>query len=51
MKTNWQNVLLESLLPHENDVINIGTDDSSSKRAELAAKNAALVTIMNHEKH
>ena len=43
--------LSESLQPRENDVIIIGTDDSSPKRAELAAKNAALLTVMNHEKH
>jgi Asp-tRNA(Asn)/Glu-tRNA(Gln) amidotransferase B subunit len=44
-------LLIESLQPHEKDVIIIGTDDSSLKRAELAAKNAALVTVMSHEKH
>ena len=43
--------LIESLQPNERDVIIIGTDNSSLKRAELAAKNAALVTVMNHEKH
>jgi hypothetical protein len=35
----------------EGDAIIIGSDDVSKKRAELAAKSAALLTIMNHEKH
>jgi hypothetical protein len=43
--------LIEDLQPHEKDVIIIGTDDFSKKRAEFAAKNAALITIMSHEKH
>jgi Domain of unknown function (DUF4443) len=43
--------LIEDLHPHEKDVIIIGTDDFSKKRAEFAAKNAALITIMSHEKH
>ena len=43
--------LIEDLHPHERDVIIIGTDDSSNKRAEFAAKNAALITIMSHDKH
>jgi hypothetical protein len=43
--------LVENLHPHEKDVIIIGTDNSSKKRAEFAAKNAALVTVMSHEKH
>jgi Mn-dependent DtxR family transcriptional regulator len=43
--------LIENLHPHEEDVVIIGTDNSSKKRAEFAAKNAALITIMAHEKH
>jgi hypothetical protein len=43
--------LIDNLHPHEEDVVIIGTDNSSKKRAEFAAKNAALITIMNHEKH
>jgi hypothetical protein len=43
--------LIERLQPDERDVIIIGTDNFSLKKAELAAKNAALVTIMSHEKH
>ena len=35
----------------DGDAIIIGSDDVSKKRAELAAKSAALLTIMNHEKH
>ena len=43
--------LIQNLQPHEEDVIIIGTDDSSRKRAEFAAKNAALITVLSHEKH
>lgn len=43
--------LIQDLQPHEEDVIIIGTDDSSRKRAEFAAKNAALITVLSHEKH
>jgi hypothetical protein len=43
--------LIEILHPEDGDVIIIGTDDHSEKKAELAAKGAALITIMNHEKH
>jgi hypothetical protein len=35
----------------DGDAIIIGSDDISKKSAELAAKSAALLTIMNHEKH
>src|SRR5215212_5835504 len=44
-------LLIEKLKPEENDIIIIGSDDLSEKTAELAAKSAALLTIMNHEKH
>jgi hypothetical protein len=43
--------LIETLQPEDGDVIIIGTDDHSEKKAEFAAKSAALMTIMNHEKH
>jgi hypothetical protein len=45
-------LLINKLQPIEDgDAIIIGSDDVSKRRAELAAKNAALLTIMNHEKH
>jgi predicted transcriptional regulator len=45
-------LLINRLQPIEDgDAIIIGSDDGSKKRAELAAKSAALLTIMNHEKH
>lgn len=43
--------LLEKLKPEDGDVIIIGSDMQNERRAELAAKNAALVTIMSHESH
>ena len=44
-------LLIEKLKPEDKDIIIIGSDDKSEKTAELAAKSAALLTIMNHEKH
>ena len=45
-------LLINKLQPIEDgDAIIIGSDDVSKRRAELAAKNAALLTTMNHEKH
>jgi predicted transcriptional regulator len=44
-------MLVERLNPREGDVIIIGSADSNKKTAELGAKNAALMTIFNHEKH
>src|SRR5438093_12720496 len=44
-------ILVEKFGPEEGDVIIIGSADSSEKTAELAAKNAALLTIFRHEKH
>lgn len=44
-------MLIEKLRPQEGDVIIIGSADSNSKTAELAAKNAALLTIFSHERH
>ena len=44
-------LLINRLQPiEEGDVIIIGSDDVSKRAAELAAKSAALLTIMNHEK-
>ncbi len=43
--------LIENLHPQDGDVIIIGSDNHSKKKAEFAAKSAALITIMNHEKH
>jgi hypothetical protein len=44
-------LLVDSLNPEEGDVLIIGSDNISERAAEFAAKSAALVTIMNHEKH
>lgn len=45
------NLLIDKLNPEENDVVIIGSDNKNLRNAEFAAKNAALVTITNHEKH
>lgn len=44
-------LLVDSLKPEEGDVLIIGSDNTSERAAEFAAKSATLVTIMNHEKH
>jgi predicted transcriptional regulator len=44
-------LLLEKLKPENDDAIVIGSDMEDERRAELAAKNAALTTIMAHERH
>jgi len=44
-------LLIEKLKPMQDDVIIIGSSDYDSKTAELAAKNAALYTLMAHETH
>ncbi|MGI0048133.1 MAG: DUF4443 domain-containing protein, partial [Nitrososphaera sp.] len=44
-------MIIEKLKPEEGDVVIIGSADSNEKTAELAAKNAALLTIFSHEKH
>jgi len=44
-------LLVDGLKPEEGDVLIIGSDNKSERAAEFAAKSAALVTIMNHEKH
>ncbi|HEU5461614.1 MAG TPA: DUF4443 domain-containing protein [Nitrososphaeraceae archaeon] len=46
-----QKVLVRNLGPNDNDVIIIGSDNTNKQNAEIAAKNAALFTIMNHLKH
>jgi len=43
--------MIKNLHPQDGDVIIIGSDNYSRMKAEFAAKSAALVTIMNHEKH
>ena len=50
-KEGWlKKEFLEKLRPAEGDAVIIGGADSG-KAAELAAKSAALATIMAHEKH
>ena len=44
-------LLTEKLNPEDDDVIIIGSSNENARMAELAAKNAALVTLVNHEKH
>lgn len=44
-------MIIRELKPKEEDVVIIGSADSNEKTAELAAKNAALLTIFSHEKH
>jgi hypothetical protein len=44
-------MIIEKLKPEDGDVVIIGSADSNEKTAELAAKNAALLTIFSHEKH
>lgn len=44
-------LLMVGLKPNNEDVIIIGSDGISEKRAEFASKSAALLTIKNHEKH
>jgi hypothetical protein len=43
-----QKMLIENLHPNNNDVIIIGSDNQNKQHAEIAAKNAALFTIMNN---
>ena len=49
--TNIRQLLIDKLKPEYRDVIIIGSDDTDQRIAELAAKNAALSTLMNHENH
>ncbi|MGH9983282.1 MAG: DUF4443 domain-containing protein [Nitrososphaeraceae archaeon] len=48
---NIRGLLIERLNPGDDDVIIIGSDDKSERVAELATKSAALLTVMNHDKH
>ena len=43
-------LLVEKLRPEDGDVIIIGSATENQRTAELAAKNAALLTIMDHER-
>ena len=49
--SNTARLLLEKLKPEDGDAIVIGSDMEDERRAELAAKSAALTTIMAHERH
>jgi biotin operon repressor len=44
-------ILVDKLKPEQDDVIIIGSDNEDRRKAELAAKNASLITIMNHDRH
>jgi hypothetical protein len=44
-------LLIEKLQPEEGDVIIIGSAVKNVRVAELAAKNAALLTMVDHEAH
>jgi hypothetical protein len=44
-------LLIEELSPEDDDVVIIASSDKDGKTAELSAKNAALLTVMNHNKH
>ena len=46
-----QKILIENLHPNDNDVIIIRSDNQNKQHAEIAAKNAALFTIMNNLKY
>lgn len=48
---NLHTLLVQGLNPEEDDVLIIGSDNKSERIAEFAAKSAALITIMNHDKH
>jgi uncharacterized protein DUF4443/transcription factor-like protein len=43
--------LISHFQPEDGDAIIIGSDNQELLKAEFGAKNAALFTIMNHEKH
>ncbi len=44
-------LLIKELSPKDGDVVIIASSDRNEKVAELSAKNAALLTVMNHESH
>jgi hypothetical protein len=48
---NIRAILIDKLKPQQEDVIIIGSANIDRKTAELAAKHAALLTLVNHEKH
>lgn len=48
---NVRSLLVKTLKPEHGDVIIVGSADTDERTAELAAKNAALFTIVNHERH
>jgi hypothetical protein len=51
IEPNIAKLLVNKLMPEDNDVIIIGSDAQDIRTAELGAKNAALFTIMIHKKH
>ena len=50
-ESNIVELLTKKLQPENKDVIIIGSDNLELTNAEFGAKNAALFTIMNHDKH
>jgi hypothetical protein len=50
-ESNVMDFLISQLRPKDNHVVIKGSDNEELQRAEIGAKNAALFTIMNHEKH
>lgn len=44
-------LLTEKLKPQEGSIVIIGSSNNNEITAELAAKNAAILTIMSHENH
>ena len=44
-------LLIKELNPKDGDVVIIASSDRDEKVAELSAKNAALLTVLNHSKH
>lgn len=50
-ESHIRRLLVDKLKPECRDVVIIGSDDTDQRIAELAAKNAALLTAMSHEKH
>ena len=44
-------LLIDKLSPEQDDIIIIGSDNEDRRIAELAAKNAVLKTIMDHDRH
>jgi len=44
-------LLIKELNPKDGDVVIIASSDRDEKVAEISAKNAALLTVLNHNKH